>query len=99
MLLDTGADISLLPRAIIDVLDIRASENQKFELTGFGGHSIMAEIFYLQIIFVGKRFTGNYSVVDSEVGILGRDILNEVAFLLDGPNLEWDEIRPTDAIT
>lgn len=95
MLLDTGADITLLPKSYIETLEIKPSENQKYELTGFDGSIVLAEIFYLQIIFLGKRFTGNYCVVDSRTGVLGRDILNQISLLFDGPNLEWDEIRPT----
>lgn len=44
------------------------------------------------MIFLGKRFTGKYCVVDDEIGILGRDILNQVSILFDGLNLTWHEI-------
>jgi hypothetical protein len=30
-------------------------------------------------------------VVDQEVGVLGRNILNAVALLLDGPHQTWKE--------
>jgi hypothetical protein len=43
----------------------------------------------LQVIFLGKRFTGKYCVIDEKIGILGRDVLNQVSILFDGVNLEW----------
>ncbi len=47
----------------------------------------------LQIVFQGKRFTGEFCLIDDEIGVLGRDVLNQVSILLDGPNLVWDVIE------
>lgn len=38
---------------------------------------------------------GQLLVIDQEVGILGRNILNTVALLLDGPQQTWGEQRVT----
>lgn len=89
MLLDTGADISLLPQSAIKSLKIEPLQNESFRLEGFDGSQTSAEVFYLQVIFLGKRFTGKYCAIDSEIGILGRDVLNQVSILFDGKNLEW----------
>lgn len=71
---------------------VLAFGNTKYYLTGFDGSTIAAETFKLQAIFLGKRFVGNYCVIDDAIGILGRDILNEFTLIYDGPNLEWEEI-------
>lgn len=92
MLLDTGADISLLPSLSVKNLKIKPLQNETFELTGFYGGQKSVEVFYLQVIFLGKRFTGKYCLIDDEIGILGRDILNQVSILFDGLNLTWQEI-------
>ncbi len=92
MLLDTGSDITLLPKVFLLKLGIEPSD-KAYELIGFDGHIIKSEIYHLQVIFLGKRFTGNYCAVDDVVGILGRDILNQITILFDGPSLEWDEIQ------
>ena len=93
MLLDTGSDITLLPKASLGAMGIEPFENKKYELVGFDGRIIESGIFHLQVIFLGKRFTGNYCAVDDAVGILGRDILNQIAVLYDGPNLAWNEVE------
>jgi hypothetical protein len=36
-------------------------------------------------------FSGRFLLIDQEVGVLGRDILNHVCIILDGPNLRWEE--------
>jgi hypothetical protein len=92
MLLDTGADISLLPSSIVENLKIKPLPNETFELRGIYGNQKSVEVFYLQIIFLGKRFTGKYCLIEDEIGILGRDILNQVPILFDGLNLIWREI-------
>ena len=92
MILDTGSDITLLPRSSVDILGVLPFGKANYYLTGFDGSTVIAEVFTLQAIFLGKRFTGNYCVLDDSIGILGRDILNQLSILLDGPNLEWEEI-------
>ncbi len=94
MLLDTGSDITLLPKTNLLELGIEPSD-KTFELIGFDGHIIKSEIYHLQVIFLGKRFTGNYCAIDDVVGILGRDILNQITIIFDGPGLEWEEIQST----
>ncbi|HSK72004.1 MAG TPA: hypothetical protein VK892_09940 [Pyrinomonadaceae bacterium] len=76
MLLDTGADISLLPRHTVESLGITPLLDKRFELEGVFGNEKSAEIYDFQVVFLNKRFTGNYCVIDDKIGILGRDILN-----------------------
>lgn len=93
MILDTGSDITILPQSVIDKLEIEPSSDQKYVLVGFDGSIMRSKIYNLQLIFLGKRFTGNYCSIDDHIGIIGRDILNQIAVLFDGPNSEWDEIQ------
>ena len=90
VLLDTGADISLLPLSAINQLQIEPSD-ETVNLIGFDESKSTTEIYQLQIIFLGKRLTGNYCAIDDEIGILGRDVLNEFSITFDGRNLEWKE--------
>ncbi|MGH9947895.1 MAG: hypothetical protein ACRD6X_11940 [Pyrinomonadaceae bacterium] len=94
MLLDTGSDISLLPLHLLELLQVRPSPVKRFDLIGFEGTEKPHEIFDTQVVFLGKRFTGNYCAIDDTIGILGRDVLNKFAFIFDGPNLEWDVVEP-----
>lgn len=91
MLLDTGADVSLLPSSALRLLKAAPVPNENFRLEGYNSNEKTVEVFQLQVIFLGKRFTGKYCAVDDEIGILGRDILNQISLLFDGRNLIWQE--------
>lgn len=89
-LLDTGADISL-PLSALKTLQIHPLEEQ-IKLVGFDNSIDFHEIYELQVIFLGKRFFGKYCAIGEDVGIIGRDILNQVSILFYGNKLEWEEI-------
>ncbi len=36
----------------------------------------------------------NSYLIDQNTGVIGRDILNLVPLLFDGPRLDWSEYRP-----
>ncbi len=60
-------------------------------MQGFDGQSTMAQTVQLEVVFVRRTFGGRFVIVDSRMGILGRDVLNHLAILLDGPELSWQE--------
>ena len=91
LLLDTGADVTLLPRAAIEGLGIPAVPGQRYELMAFDVTTSFAPAVVLDVIFLNRVFRGRYLLIDEECGILGRDVLNHVALLLDGPRREWAE--------
>lgn len=91
MLIDTGADVTFLAREIIEELNIVPEENKAYEVEGFTGGIALAEVVQLELLFLGKRFTGQFLVTDQSMGILGRNVLNAVRFLFDGPRGFWDE--------
>lgn len=90
MLLDTGADVSLVPRKATERLVRPDQEAGRFQRLGFDGRSSTAEAFELEMIFDGRVFRGRFLVMDEECGILGRNILNSLSILYDGPRLTWD---------
>jgi hypothetical protein len=69
--------------------------NAGYELMGFDGSKSVARAVNLDLVFLNRVFKGRFLVVNQEWGILGRDVLNHVAVLLDGPRLAWDEKKPT----
>ena len=91
MLLDSGADVSLAPRQTILPLGVSIDPAAVYELMGFDGNRSSAQAVHLDLIFLGRTFRGRFLLTDHECGILGRDILNYLSLLLDGPNLTWDE--------
>ncbi len=51
------------------------------------------------LVFLNKNFQGRFLQVESEIGIMGRDVLNRLRLLLDGPVLNWQELLPADETT
>lgn len=94
LLLDTGADVTLLPRVAVERLGVQPLANQRYELMGFDGNKSFAPVVMLDVLFLRRAFRGRYLLIEEERGILGRDILNHVAVLLDGPRQQWSEQVP-----
>jgi hypothetical protein len=92
LLIDTGADITLLPRSAITRLGISPNTGMRFELIGFDGTHSTAQAVDLDMIFLNKSFRGQYLVSDGEHGILGRDVLAALRLTFDGPAQEWTEV-------
>jgi hypothetical protein len=93
MLLDSGADVSLIPQAAVDKLGLTHSD-KRYELTGFDDSVISTPAAQLELGFCRRIFRGKFLLIDQDLGIIGRDILNLVSLLFDGPHLEWGEFRP-----
>lgn len=92
VILDTGSDVTLLPKRIVDESRSLVSTAPAIELEAFDGTSRQYESVTAQVVFLGKRISGVYFLVDESIGILGRDVLNHYALLFDGPALEWVRI-------
>ncbi len=88
MLLDTGADVSMVPRVAAEKLALKASD-ESFKLVGFDGNSSQAAAVDLELVFSDRSFHGKFLVIDQEWGILGRNVLNRIPILYDGPRLIW----------
>ena len=94
MMLDTGADATLLPQALVASLGVSVTQGQQYEVIGFDGHSSLAVVARLEMIFLGHTFRGQFLLVEQAWGIIGRNVLNALPLLLDGPNLTWEQYRP-----
>ncbi len=96
MLIDPGADSSLLPQPAIEQLGIPTHLGQQFELEAFDGSKSAALLVIAELVFLRKTFKGEFLLVNQPTqiyGILGRDVLNKVRLLLNGPQLNWEEVR------
>jgi hypothetical protein len=89
MLLDTGADVSLLPRSFVERLI--SSDAERYQLEAFDGTKSSAVAVTAELQFLGKSFRGQFLLVDGSYGILGRNILNSLSILFDGPSRIWME--------
>ena len=91
VLVDTGADTTLLPRAAVERLGVPVLTDQTYELVGLGGARSFAPSVMLDMLFLRRAYRGRYLLIEEERGILGRDVLNHVVVLLDGPRGQWSE--------
>lgn len=91
MLIDSGADVTLIPQRAVQQLGVSIDPTQGYELMGFDGNVSMAPVVELDLMFQKRVFRGKLLIIEQEVGILGRDILNHLRLVLDGPGLNWSE--------
>lgn len=91
MLIDSGADVRLVPQQSVTLLGARVDPDTGYEVMGFDGKKSLAQAVSLDLIFLRRVFRGRFLASNQEWGVVGRDILNHVAVLLDGPQLVWDE--------
>lgn len=93
MLLDTGSDITLLPKSFCEEIGVAISETEFLELEGFNNSTSLAYYVRLEFIFLNKMFRGKFLVYDADEGIIGRDVLNEFSIVFDGKNFSWYELK------
>ena len=91
MQIDSGADVSLVPESSVRRLGLEPDEQRGYEVMAFDGSTRVATSVRCDLIFLGRAYGGVFLVVEGPYGILGRDILNHVALVLDGPRLNWRE--------
>jgi hypothetical protein len=93
MLIDSGADATLLPKSSVMALGLIGT-GEKYRLEAFDGTTNESEAVQAVLVFLNKTFRGRFLQVESEVGVIGRNVLNRVRLLLDGPAQRWDEWPP-----
>ena len=92
LLIDSGADITLMPASAINQIGITIESTETYELQSFDQRISTAHAVHLEMLFLKRTFRGKFLVIGQEWGILGRDVLNHVLILLDGPSLSWREV-------
>ncbi len=91
LLIDTGADTTLIPRAALALLGLQPIANVNYELIAFDGSKSLASVADLDLIFLNRRFRGRYLLIDADTGVLGRDVLNHLTLLFASPRNHWSE--------
>jgi Aspartyl protease len=94
MLIDSGSDVTLLPESAVASLGLRGT-GERYRLEAFDGTTTESEAVHAVLVFLNKTFGGRFLRVESEVGVIGRNVLNRVRLLLDGPALYWEEVPST----
>ena len=79
-----------MPRSAANSLGL-ARTGERYQLVGFDGTLSESEAVRADLIFLNKKFRGRYLLIEAEHGVLGRDVLNHLKLLLDGPGSNWQE--------
>ncbi len=93
MLLDLGADVTVIPQIVIEELNATIIPDVSYQVIGFGGDTTFASAVQLESVFLNKIFRVRFLTAAQMWGVIGRDILNWVSLLFDGPHLTWNEQR------
>lgn len=96
MLLDSGADVTLIPTIFANQLGVTPEADTIYELMGFDGNISLTAVVKIEMLFLNKTFRGRFLLIDQEWGVIGRDVLNLLKLLFDGPNQTWNEQKRID---
>ncbi|MGH9907103.1 MAG: retropepsin-like aspartic protease, partial [Pyrinomonadaceae bacterium] len=91
MLLDSGADVTLIPQPSINELGLTIDRSERYELMAFDGSTSVAQVVQVDLVLLRRVFRGRFLIIDQECGIIGRDIINHLTLVFDGPRLSWAE--------
>ena len=93
MLIDSGADVTLVPRSALVGVGIEMASVKHYELMGFDGTISQTPAVRLEMIFHGRTFRGQFLLIDSDWGIVGRDVINLLSLMLNGPKQTWELLK------
>src|SRR5262245_23765580 len=81
MLLDSGADISGLPKAVVDALAL-AIGDRTYEVLAYDNSVRECTTVRAEVVFCQRHFRGQFILLDQDVGVLGRNLLNHLVATL-----------------
>ena len=88
MLIDSGAATTLLPGEPCRELGIEPISGRLVEVEGYDGNRTQLRVVDATIVLQGYKFKGQYLVDETrEIGVIGRNILNNIVLELNGPRL------------
>lgn len=99
MLIDTGADCCCIPMSAVLELEDKLGTTLPYDMVRVEGHDgrggLVKKYFLgLEAHGIGESGEIGFVVIRSDLGIIGRDIVNNYAMLFDGPNSQWSTLVP-----
>lgn len=84
-LIDTGADNTIVPLTLLNAL--KAPYLETYRMRGITGTAQSVDLFGVSMEIGGHLIRGVHAIgINTNEPILGRDILNRLVLILDGPN-------------
>lgn len=68
MLVDSGADVTLIPTTFAVQIGLHADAEESYELMAFDGSISTAPVVQLEMSFLRKTFRGRFQLIDQEWG-------------------------------
>jgi len=89
-LIDSGADATLIPVVLLNRIGV--GEGEEITIRSHFGERQTALLYLVPLSIKGTHLVGVYAVGDemNDEIILGRNVLNKLALLLDGPAQQTD---------
>jgi hypothetical protein len=56
MLLDSGADVTLVPTSAVQSLGVPVESDRHYSLIGFDGSAVLSSVVRLELIFCGRTY-------------------------------------------
>ena len=90
MLLDSGADMTCVPKSITAALNTHGFGS--VDTVDFDGKLSTLRTCFLNVEYEGYNFGATEVIeINDDVGVIGRDLLNQHIIVLDGPGLAWEK--------
>ena len=83
--IDSGADITALPLTVVQQLNLQA--NHFLEIAGYDNQIVSLPVYDSRLTIAHIRVRFEAIAISENHAILGRDVLNLLRVLLDGPAL------------
>lgn len=91
MIIDSGADITVLPESATARLGVEVVDEVLTKV--FDGSIVPSKVVEVDLKLGKSHFPGRYLLAPCEAGLLGRDVLNGLVVELNGPALFWQVRR------
>ncbi|HEX5445153.1 MAG TPA: hypothetical protein VFW87_15045 [Pirellulales bacterium] len=73
MLIDSGADVTMLPASSLNELAVQIEAGDGYEVMAFDGDVSVSHAVKLELLFLGRTFKGHFLIIEQPWGILGRN--------------------------
>lgn len=80
-----------MPADAVQKIGVEIEADSAFEVETFDGELKRLPLAKLELFFLDKKFAGEYLLIERPIGILGRNVLNNLRLVLDGTRGKWDE--------